>query len=884
MISIWLAGLVRRRSGRVLGTVAGLALAVALLADLGAFLASSSTSMTAKAVASVPVDWQVQLVSGADPAAVGAAIGKAAAYGKRQTVAYADVAGFEARSAGTVQTTGPGKAIGLDPSYRQDFPGQLRALLGPLDGVLLAQQTAANLHVTIGDHVTIQRVGMAPIEVAVDGIVDLPNADSLFQAVGLPAGAAPQAPPDNVILLPLSRWHEIFDPQVILRPDSVRVQLHIGLQHESLPGDPAAAYAQTANAGRNLEARIAGSGLLANNLAARLDGVRADALYARVLFLFLGAPGALLAVLLTIAVGASGAAQRRRDQALLRIRGATSARILLLAASETLVVAVLGIAFGLLIADLLSAVVLHAPFFDRGIWIWLCAAAVLGLLATAAAILLPAWIGLRNSTVAQAAAAIGPASAPFWQRAYLDILLLALAAVLFWQSQTAGYQIVLAPEGVPQASVDYHAFLAPLFLWIGIALFTIRLLRLVLGRGRGFLGRALHLVAGRLSGIVAASLSRQKNRLTHRVVLLLVAISFATSTAVFDTTYNAQSLIDAELTNGADVTLTGRPGAPAGDLLARLGALPGVAAAQAMQHRFAYVGTDLQDLYGIDAAHIGEATNMSDAYFQGGDAKATLRALAGMPDGLLVSEETVRDFQLQPGDLINLRLQSLPDHQYHVVPFHFIGVVREFPTAPRDSFLVANAAYVAAKTGSTAAEIVLLRATGNPSALATAARQASASLPGVTVTDVGASLRLIQSSLTAVDLAGLTRLELVFAILMAAGAAGIVFALNLADRRRALVLLSALGATQRQIGAFIWSEALIVLVVGLILGLATGAAVAQILVKMLTGVFDPPPQGLAIPWEYLLLLVACAILASVAAVLATQAAARKSLIEGLKTL
>jgi len=251
---------------------------------------------------------------------------------------------------------------------------------------------------------------------------------------------------------------------------------------------------------------------------------------------------------------------------------------------------------------------------------------------------------------------------------------------------------------------------------------------------------------------------------------------------------------------------------------------------------------------------------------------------------LLVSEETVRDFQLQRGDRINLRLQSLSDHQYHVVPFRFIGVVREFPTAPRDSFLVANAAYVAGQTGSNAAEIVLLRATGEPSALAAVAREASASLPGAKVTDVGASLRLIQSSLTAVDLAGLTRLELVFAILMAAGSAGIVFALNLADRRRALVLLSALGATERQIGAFIWSEASIILVVGLILGLATGAAVAQILVMMLTGVFDPPPQSLAIPWGYLLLLVACAILASVAAVLITRAAAGRSLIEGLKTL
>jgi putative ABC transport system permease protein len=47
------------------------------------------------------------------------------------------------------------------------------------------------------------------------------------------------------------------------------------------------------------------------------------------------------------------------------------------------------------------------------------------------------------------------------------------------------------------------------------------------------------------------------------------------------------------------------------------------------------------------------------------------------------------------------------------VPFHLIGIVREFPTAPRDSFLVANAAYIARQTGSSVAE-VLLRSRGDP--------------------------------------------------------------------------------------------------------------------------------------------------------------------------
>ena len=50
--------------------------------------------------------------------------------------------------------------LGISADYRRDFPGELRLLIGTLDGVLVAQQTAATLHVTIVDSVTIARVGL----------------------------------------------------------------------------------------------------------------------------------------------------------------------------------------------------------------------------------------------------------------------------------------------------------------------------------------------------------------------------------------------------------------------------------------------------------------------------------------------------------------------------------------------------------------------------------------------------------------------------------------------------------------------------------------------------------------------------------------------------
>src|SRR3954466_12860952 len=96
-----------------------------------------------------------------------------------------------------------------------------------------------------------------------------------------------------------------------------------------------------------------------------------------------------------------------------------------------------------------------------------------------------------------------------------------------------------------------------------------------------------------------------------------------------------------------------------------------------------------------------------------------MRTLAARPDGVLVSQETVHDFQLQPGDLVRLRLQDGRTKQLRTVPFHYIGVALEFPTAPRDSFLVANASYVARMTGTDAVGTFLVQTDGtNPGTVA----------------------------------------------------------------------------------------------------------------------------------------------------------------------
>src|SRR5262249_40901141 len=83
-------------------------------------------------------------------------------------------------------------------------------------------------------------------------------------------------------------------------------------------------------------------------------------------------------------------------------------------------------------------------------------------------------------------------------------------------------------------------------------------------------------------------------------------------------------------------------------------------------------------------------------------------------------------------------------------------------------------------------------------------------------------------------------------------------ALGVTERRRSFAILAALGATRRQLAAFLWSEGLIVFIGGAALGVLVGVGIAQMLVKLLTGVFDPPPDSLAVPTLYIAALIAIA--------------------------
>jgi putative ABC transport system permease protein len=411
---------------------------------------------------------------------------------------------------------------------------------------------------------------------------------------------------------------------------------------------------------------------------------------------------------------------------------------------------------------------------------------------------------------------------------------------------------VVNPDSNPTLSLSVYMFFAPALLWIGTGLLLLRL------RGRAF-ARLARGRARRRSDFLIQSAARRGASLNRGLLLLGLLLAFGVEVGVFAATYDRQARVDAELTLGADVvaqspTLAAR----------RIAQVPGVAAASGVDHAYAYVGPDLQDMFGIDPGTIGKATTLSDSYFLGGPTRVQLARLRRRPDAVLVSKETITDYSLNLGDLLKLRVLDHRTGRFRVVPFHVTGIVQEFPSAPRDSFMVGNLSYLLAVTHDPGANVVFIRASGDPGAVA---RRVASAFPAASVKNIRQQAVQTASSITTVDLNGISRIEGAFAILLAAATMVLLATVAVAERRHELATMAALGAAVRELALFVWTELALVLIAGAALAALLGWLLAEMLIAMLQHVFDPPPDHLTVPWAFLAALGAAASISALAGAL-----------------
>src|SRR5207302_378932 len=274
------------------------------------------------------------------------------------------------------------------------------------------------------------------------------------------------------------------------------------------------------------------------------------------------------------------------------------------------------------------------------------------------------------------------------------------------------FSAVVNPDSNPTLSLSVYMFFAPALLWLGSALLLVRL------RGRFLAWLAGRAGGGRAStwrGFLLASAGRRGAAINRGLLVAGLLLASGVNLRLFAATYDQQARVDAQLTLGADVVATAPPGAIRRHALEqRVAQLPAVAGTTALDHSDAYVGPDLQDIFGIDARTVTQGTSLRDSYFLGGSAAQILGRLRSTSDGVLVSKETISDYSLRLGDLLKLRALNQANGRFEVVPFHVVGIVQEFPAAPRDSFMVANRSYLEAATHGTGPNLLFVKTNRDP--------------------------------------------------------------------------------------------------------------------------------------------------------------------------
>lgn len=854
----------RRSPSQTATQVLVLAAAVALLGSMVLFIGHALQTMTAAATRSVPVDLQGPVRSYSEARSLAGGISRQPSVASASATATAPFAGIVHHGPEGVTSAGKGAVLAVPVRYPENFE-TFRFLRGSLrpGQVVLDQQLAATLRARVGDTVAIRSgSGRAARRFRVGGIALVSASDLLFQPLNPQLGPAPAQPPANVAIMPLGTFARTLAPQLPTLAGAgigssavpgaqrgTQWQVQAQVDRGALTGSPSHALARAGQVRNSLQSTFTGRIQFVDNLSESLETAAGDALYAEALFIMLAVPGALLALGLAYLAALGTVDRDRRELALLRARGASRRQLIALALSEA---AVVGVVSGLLGAGFACAAVTLIVKGSVGLTatrvaLVLGICVVLALLGAATARL---GTGVRalSASVAEGRQATQRHRRALWERLYLDFAALALSGLIYWLTASTGFSAVVNPDSNPTLSLSIYMFFAPALLWIGATLLLVRL------RGRGFAALASRLAGRRSRGrrsFLLASASRRGAAINRGLILVGLLLAFGVSLGVFAATYDQQAGVDAQLTLGADVTATAPPGVTAKrNLAARIARVPGVAATSAVDHSYAYVGPDLQDTFGIDPSTIARATTLRDSYFIGGGAGTMLARLRARPDGILVSKETITDYSLKVGDLLRLRVLDHRNGRFRIVPFHVVGTVQEFPSAPRDSFMVANLSYLSRADRAGGPNVIFANASEDPAIVASRVASATRS-DGVIVKDIRQQSAQTVSSITTVDLTGISHLEEAFAIVLAAAAMWLFVGLAVNERRHEFATMAAVGASLREVGAFVRSEAALVLGLAIPLALALGWLLAEMLVAMLRHVFDPPPDHLAVPWAYL---------------------------------
>jgi hypothetical protein len=274
-------------------------------------------------------------------------------------------------------------------------------------------------------------------------------------------------------------------------------------------------------------------------------------------FLVTGILAYYLALVASLTIRSRGA-----EIAMLRSRGSTTGQIGLLVLVEGVLLAIPAVVVGTLVSPVVAKA-LGGLFFnvDADLGFGLSGGAfLLGLGGAALAVTvltLSTLVAARRGIVEFRQGGARPGTVPFFHRYYLDVLLLLLIGVMWWQTQSRG-SFLVRPTGAQDLSIDYSLLLGPALGLLALGLVVLRLFPIAVA----LLARVMEPVgpAWLVQGL--RRVSRDPVTPGSLVILLMLATALGVIGSAFSATLDRSQQDRALYQAGADLWLqhNGSPG------------------------------------------------------------------------------------------------------------------------------------------------------------------------------------------------------------------------------------------------------------------------------------------------------------------------------------
>ena len=777
-------------------------------------------------------------------------------------------------------TTGPARLFGFDADTIAHDP-TIRIVQGMHSpgAALISTEAARSLALGVGDTTTVGLPDGSRLTVQVSGIVDLSRARALFSSRrGANLEEFIYIP--NTVILNAAQFADIvipaFSRAATNRGERIKAppvrEVDIGVDRALLDAEPGVALEQTQRIAAQVAALAGGQDFILDNISNTLAVARDDAGVAKRMFIFLGLPGAMLAAMLAAYAGVVLGSTQRRERAILRIRGASRRDLLAMLALRvgciTGVGALAGVGMGYATAALAigQATLLRAS--AGTLTLSGATGALMGLGATGAALYLTGRRSI-NREINEDRAQLWHRP-PAWRRYGFDLagiaaLLLATGMVL----ATSGF------EGVPGSVYVGRAVHLPLGLlvlpigaWVAGSFLGGR----IFAQG---LGRPHAINPDNAFGLLyRTSITQRAWPLAEAAIILGLIVALGTSLAVFAASYDGAKAADARYVVGSDLRISPDP---AGGQMVGIDASQGFAVAGVRAVMPVVYGahnvilrsdrtSDIANLAALDPLAFGQIAPLDDAHFPGGSAATLLQELANDPDAILLSTDMSQFLRAPVGTRLRVLLaRGTPDQTE--VEMRIIGLFDRLAGFPDGADALINLSRHLTAIPATQPAFFLARTTDQTDATlaqVTAALHAGAG-EAIQIDTRQTALAKDQSSLAALNIDGLLRLDQGYALAMGAVTVALfVFGLLL-QRRREYVTLRALGMQPAAIRALIGAEAGTAAIAGCAIGIPVGLVMAYYLINVLRPLFVLNPPYLVAPGPLALVLASVLVAAAGAA-------------------